>query len=1213
MATPEAETETADSADLAEPAPEPEAPEDTPETDSAPEIAEVQPQLEVGAVNDPLEAEADTMADRVVRREAAASAFETDTEVQAQLQVGADGGAAGPELSAGIDRARGAGASLTPDVQDRMEDSFGVDLSGVRVHTGAASARMNDEIGARAFTHGTDIHFNTGEFSPNSREGTRLLAHEMTHVVQQNAGLRRKPAVRRQVHRKATDDLIQPSRKLFGPAGLTEFPKGTGIHAEILPVFIGKTRGSKKQGPNPNADLLIEPQVPGANSRGLSITRFGAPDFYRNSTAIGLVSNGTGFDAINAGRDKVAPRPPLTAGGSVEDITGAPKRIGLADLKPASLTEELLGVGQLQFYSQGIKNTAKVVNQYQLEKGHSGDWKPDPFIETGLDIPDKLEKPDVSDGVSGGALWVYEYSNTGKSRVHDRVTGFKGSVVVHKSGSPGIYSYEWVPSVIPGSIGNPAVVKLVADLENDVVPLLKSGWEVKKKAKPGVQRPVRRATKKVPPRGLQRKTSDVGAQRPALRRAMVQRAAKPHVPFNDKPYNQAFKAWNEKVDDQKVLGTKAKPGDDIFDTLHEVKKRTDTKIAYPTPDTNKVKETDKAFRKIRHWRKFGHLYVWFRKRFDRVWGKLSKFGQTIKDKVSRLRRTVGSSGFGNWIKAAAKALLKVFKTYAAWAITEISDKLLDSLQEGVTNVGTALMNAALPEGAKSKIEEIKEAGATIDGFINGSVQDLEKKIFGDKIGMMEDLQKIMSFVGPITDIINIVKWGVKIAACAAPPLVGCLWNLAISALEFAFAKILETCWFGKKVFGWMKSNATLPGISTLWKFPNDVATLVVEKANGLFALPGLPEGTKLFADIPPINENSFNQYSGDCGGGGGGSGPEPTIEQRELMRIAEAVGEEKFNAFLEMMSKRGAGPTVQLTLERIHALKMEEVIKGLTAQQMLDIANGAKVETTVPIEEFLKSIKTHTPAEQERIAKRDIDYEKARRNNPIYEGRLKWDAKKFVEEDRNISVDSKEFADAVHDAQEVLGMKKPDGMMGPNTVKEYYEKNRQPRDEAYKNAVAELAGPPVTIGTPIELTKAQEAEIAKKRKEPYPSAAQLQSDLKSVTFPLSPAHASAPDAVFWRIDYKKNLIYGWTSGGKRYGVHYKTLELDIDGTVHTTIVGTGDFYAVDPIVKGDRICAVFGGMSGADIAMFIVCPEISTNVPAGGRFTAGRIFEMITI
>jgi hypothetical protein len=89
----------------------------------------------------------------------------------------------------------GTGAQLGGDVQKRMERTLGADLSGVRVHTGGDSAEAADSMGARAFTVGGDVHFNRGEFAPGSKEGDRLLAHELTHVVQgQKSGVQRKAA-----------------------------------------------------------------------------------------------------------------------------------------------------------------------------------------------------------------------------------------------------------------------------------------------------------------------------------------------------------------------------------------------------------------------------------------------------------------------------------------------------------------------------------------------------------------------------------------------------------------------------------------------------------------------------------------------------------------------------------------------------------------------------------------------------------------------------------------------------------------------------------------------------------------------------------------------------------------------------------------------------------------------------------------------------------
>lgn len=79
----------------------------------------------------------------------------------------------------------GSGSRLEPGVRSNMEQAFGRDFSGVRVHTGAAAARSADRLGALAYTVGSNIYFSSGQYSPSTSAGGKLLAHEMTHVVQQ--------------------------------------------------------------------------------------------------------------------------------------------------------------------------------------------------------------------------------------------------------------------------------------------------------------------------------------------------------------------------------------------------------------------------------------------------------------------------------------------------------------------------------------------------------------------------------------------------------------------------------------------------------------------------------------------------------------------------------------------------------------------------------------------------------------------------------------------------------------------------------------------------------------------------------------------------------------------------------------------------------------------------------------------------------------------
>jgi hypothetical protein len=87
-----------------------------------------------------------------------------------------------------VQQERSSGHSLEPEVCHELEQELGSDFSGVRVHTSSEADHLNLHIGARAFTTGEDIFFQSGAYDPNSSAGRQLLAHELTHVVQQGLG-----------------------------------------------------------------------------------------------------------------------------------------------------------------------------------------------------------------------------------------------------------------------------------------------------------------------------------------------------------------------------------------------------------------------------------------------------------------------------------------------------------------------------------------------------------------------------------------------------------------------------------------------------------------------------------------------------------------------------------------------------------------------------------------------------------------------------------------------------------------------------------------------------------------------------------------------------------------------------------------------------------------------------------------------------------------
>ncbi len=101
--------------------------------------------------------------------------------------VGLEGGEVTPEISQAIEQARGGGHALDHPAAAKIGAALGADVSHVRVHTDAQSDQINRTLSARAFTLGADIFFAQGNYQPGSASGQSLLAHELTHVVQQGA------------------------------------------------------------------------------------------------------------------------------------------------------------------------------------------------------------------------------------------------------------------------------------------------------------------------------------------------------------------------------------------------------------------------------------------------------------------------------------------------------------------------------------------------------------------------------------------------------------------------------------------------------------------------------------------------------------------------------------------------------------------------------------------------------------------------------------------------------------------------------------------------------------------------------------------------------------------------------------------------------------------------------------------------------------------
>ena len=77
---------------------------------------------------------------------------------------------------------------LPESIREQMEAGIGADFYNVKIHDDPESHKLSKEINAQAFTQGNDVFFNAGKYDPATKQGQHLLAHELTHVVQQENG-----------------------------------------------------------------------------------------------------------------------------------------------------------------------------------------------------------------------------------------------------------------------------------------------------------------------------------------------------------------------------------------------------------------------------------------------------------------------------------------------------------------------------------------------------------------------------------------------------------------------------------------------------------------------------------------------------------------------------------------------------------------------------------------------------------------------------------------------------------------------------------------------------------------------------------------------------------------------------------------------------------------------------------------------------------------
>jgi hypothetical protein len=195
--------------------------------------------MQVGPGTDPAEREADRVAGQVMSR---LRGFDIETPGKGpgvgvtpigvqrrpgrspggpagRVDHGPQGGTLAPEVATDVEQARSGGSPLAAGVSGSLGSALGADLSSVRVHTDGRADRLNRSLHAEAFTTGSDVFFRHGAYQPGSGAGTELLAHELTHVVQQggaSTGMVQRSLVRDRVFSDAEFTQGMPAARQGG-------------------------------------------------------------------------------------------------------------------------------------------------------------------------------------------------------------------------------------------------------------------------------------------------------------------------------------------------------------------------------------------------------------------------------------------------------------------------------------------------------------------------------------------------------------------------------------------------------------------------------------------------------------------------------------------------------------------------------------------------------------------------------------------------------------------------------------------------------------------------------------------------------------------------------------------------------------------------------------------------------------------------------------
>ncbi len=921
----------------------------------------------------------------------------------------------------------GKGNTLPENTLSFMQNRFMQNFSDVRVHTDTIAAEMNDSLSSKAFTHGKDIYFNQGRYSPNSGEGRNLIAHELTHTIQQTG--------------------ISSNKKNIQL--LPEYKIGNWAHSEIQE----RLRNADKK-------LITEAPIPGGTR--LDDTKHNAVGFadlykaekqtvsgvmaYEPDKSKPLEEDDKHYKYKNMSRGKtkfskweaMRSKSPINYGPTIEDkkwkfVHNFPPNFQIGELKPLFKTDfhpssyaTLVGAGydQMDKYIKGFENFVKTVKankgkEYpQLPKSITGR----PLKYWSYEIPNAInyEKFETENKKKPGrdAIAVPQGKPTKRIWIHS----LKNGVYVYF-----ILPHPFEPDTFPTAIESqlqsldPLLVKLrqkQAEMNNSLIDT-KPDKEARAKKKPTLVKNLHKKSNTIQADGTKTDWKEKGRLWEEERKNWVKAEGK--FMGKEKP--------------KKFLKEQAKG----FEKKANVDKKTG-KAGVPVTVSEQMRDKIKKSKKIRFWSSTkGRILGALRFRFGGVFDKIKEKFQEIKEKFRKHHKNsdkLNKKGgiFGGWKKTATRAIIRFCVTILKDMLVFAFGRFVNCIN-GIVKSILGEYNEAIKESKEELLQKIEPVCCNVMSFkkeLEAKYKEHEETIatFTDAIETIQKWREILSYVEAA------VRLGVQILSCGTPPGLGCLWGLVAQiGIGVGLDLLSRTDYFENEIA--KPAAGALMNAIVGNTFHNFLINLLAETP----LKPYLQKATAC---------KKRTTKPGRMIIGGNLHKLDPNNPENAKIRAAwEAQNEKQILKDLQSVFEKGKGKkATKADLEKLlEAIKQ----KQHDHKKIIKLIQSSKNPATgkLNIKKATKAVESGK-MQTGKAKARKLDYEKAIKNNIRY---AKWYYIKPTDYIKipGIKVDTKEFAEGIYDMQKALGMH-PDGMLGPKTIVKFHEENKLKKGASYKLA-----------------------------------------------------------------------------------------------------------------------------------------------------------------